>query len=59
MDVDCANHVGAPYPNLKLRLKDVPEMGYFSHHDPPTGEICFKGLQTTPGYFKNPEKTDF
>ena len=43
MDVDCANHVGAPYPNLKIRLKDVPEMGYFAHHDPPTGEICFKG----------------
>jgi len=44
MDIDNANHVGGQYPGLKVRLKDVPEMGYFTHHDPPTGEICFKGM---------------
>jgi len=42
-DVNNANHVGGTNPALKLRLKDVPEMNYYSTNDPPTGEICLKG----------------
>jgi long-chain acyl-CoA synthetase len=42
-DINNANHVGCTNPALKLRLKDVPEMGYYSTNDPPTGEICLKG----------------
>lgn len=32
-------HVGGIIPNLKLRLRDVPEMGYLGTDNPPRGEI--------------------
>ena len=45
---------------MKVRLRDIPEMGYF-YEDPeggyPKGEICFKGTNVFSGYFKSPEKT--
>ena len=34
-DINCANHVGCTNPNLKLKLRDVPDMNYFSTNDPP------------------------
>jgi long-chain acyl-CoA synthetase len=34
-----AGHVGGPPPQLKIRLKDVPEMGYLSTDNPPKGEV--------------------
>lgn len=50
-------HVGGNSPLIKLRLKDVPEMGYFSTDNPPRGEVQFYGPYLFKGYFKNPEKT--
>jgi long-chain acyl-CoA synthetase len=52
-------HVGGPVANVKLRLRDIPDMGYF-HDDtknPPKGEVMFQGSSIMKGYFKNPEKT--
>jgi len=50
--------VGGPLANVKIRLKDVPEMGYFHTNNPPGGEICFWGPSIMKGYFRNPEKTE-
>lgn len=50
-------HVGGPVANVKVRLRDIPEMNYLHTNDPPKGEICMKGSSIMPGYFKNEEKT--
>lgn len=52
-----SGHVGGPQPNVKIRLKDIPEMGYSSSNAEPTGECVFWGPSVMTGYFKNPEKT--
>ena len=52
-----SGHVGSIFPSMKIRLKNVEEMGYLSTDNPPRGEIQFYGSNMFSGYFKNPEKT--
>lgn len=53
--------VGGPLQNVKIKLRDIPEMNYFSEgtdSDPtPKGEVMIWGPSIMSGYFKNPEKT--
>lgn len=56
-DDPIAGQVGGPLRCLKIRLRDLPEMKYFSTDKPPRGEICFKGSSIFRGYFKDREKT--
>lgn len=52
-----SGHVGGPQANVKIRLRDLPEMGYSSKNEEPTGECVFWGPSIMKGYYKNPEKT--
>lgn len=49
--------VGGPLMNVKIRLRDIPEMQYLHTNNPPKGEVMFWGPAITKGYFKNEEKT--
>lgn len=48
-------HVGVPIPCAAVKLADVPEMNYLAKEG--KGEICIRGYNVSPGYFKEPEKT--
>lgn len=49
--------VGGPLQNVKIKLRDIPEMGHLSTNPIPAGEVCFWGPSIMKGYFRNPEKT--
>jgi len=48
-----SGHVGGPVANVKIRLRDIPEMEYLHTNNPPKGEICFWGPSIMKGYYKN------
>ena len=53
-DISSGN-VGGPLSNVKLKLRDLPELGYLSTDLPnPRGEVCSIGLSVFKGYFRNP-----
>jgi long-chain acyl-CoA synthetase len=52
-----AGIVGGPLPCLKMKLVDLPELGYLTTDNPPRGEVCIKGNSVFKGYFRNPEQT--
>jgi len=45
-------------PVIAYRLRDVPELGYYTTDKPyPRGEFCFKARGQISGYYKAPEVT--
>ncbi|SJX65508.1 related to Long-chain-fatty-acid--CoA ligase 6 [Sporisorium reilianum f. sp. reilianum] len=50
--------VGAIYPGMELKLRDVPDLGYTSEDKPfPRGEVLVKSQSTFAGYYKDEAKT--
>eukprot|EP00051_Salpingoeca_urceolata_P026721 m.478339 g.478339 ORF g.478339 m.478339 type:complete len:663 (+) comp21121_c0_seq1:69-2057(+) len=49
--------VGCPLPCTEVKLVDVPEMEYTAKDEQPRGEVCLRGANIFPGYFKLDEKT--
>jgi len=59
-------HVGGPLACCEVRLEDVPDMGYkatdavHGEHQLPVqgrGEVCYRGYNIFPGYYKDEAKT--
>lgn len=50
-----SGHVGPPLSAAKIKLADVPEMGYYAKDG--KGEILVQGPIVFQGYFKDPERT--
>jgi len=57
MDIN-AKSTGGPLSCCEAKLVDVPEMDYLHTNNPPTGEIYLRGPSISPGYYKNPAKTN-
>ncbi|KFY81266.1 hypothetical protein V500_11568 [Pseudogymnoascus sp. VKM F-4518 (FW-2643)] len=47
---------GCMPPSIEIKLVDVPDLNYFTSHNPPQGEIWIRGGAVIDGYLDNPEE---
>ncbi|ELP84559.1 long-chain-fatty-acid--CoA ligase, putative [Entamoeba invadens IP1] len=48
--------IGVLFPMYEAKLRDVPELNYFTNTVPPKGELMIRGLPVSKGYYKRPEE---
>ena len=57
-DDNSLGSVGAIYPGMELKLRDVPDLGYTSEDKPfPRGEVLVRSQCNFGGYYKDEAKT--
>lgn len=49
--------IGGPLQNVKIKLRDIPKLGFLTTDNPPRGELCFKG-SCLGQYFKTKKIQD-
>ncbi|KAL7722866.1 Long-chain-fatty-acid--CoA ligase [Entamoeba marina] len=49
--------IGVIFPHYEAKLRDVEDLGYSTSSNPPTGELLFRGVAVSKGYFNRPEET--
>jgi len=49
------DHVGPPLPCNNIKLKDIPDMEYWTNKG--QGEVCIKGANVFLGYYRDPDMT--
>ncbi|KAL7714007.1 Long-chain-fatty-acid--CoA ligase [Entamoeba marina] len=47
--------IGVLLPMYEAKLRDIPELNYFTTNNPPQGELMFRGPPVCKGYFNRPE----
>ncbi|WPH04741.1 Hypothetical protein R9X50_00763600 [Acrodontium crateriforme] len=48
--------LGPPPACIETKLVDVPDLNYFTSHNPPQGEVWIRGGAVIEGYLDNPEE---
>ncbi|KAL5489135.1 hypothetical protein EMCRGX_G018193 [Ephydatia muelleri] len=56
-EVGGISNAGSVISDAKVKLVDVPEMGYLTTDSPPRGEICVQTTAMVDGYYKNDVET--
>ncbi|ODH28871.1 hypothetical protein ACO22_03860 [Paracoccidioides brasiliensis] len=51
------NAIGDLPASIEAKLVDFPEAGYFSHNNPPQGEVWIRGASVMEGYYDNEAET--
>ncbi|KAL7719084.1 Long-chain-fatty-acid CoA ligase [Entamoeba marina] len=49
--------IGSPMLNGQFRIRSVPDLGYLTSNEPPTGELEIKSTNNFICYYKNPDLT--
>ena len=52
-----SGYIGGPLQNVKVKLRDLPEMGHLHTNEIPSGELCLWSPSVMSGYFLNEEET--